>query len=188
MRTRKRRSVVGVAALSILALAGAVLAQDGPDGWGHGRDGGRGRRSRGGAGGGRHGKSGLGGGSGLGRMSKELGLTEDQTAKLKELRTNRREGMQAAMTKVREARGAIRDAVVAGQGEDKIRALAKQLSDAVAAGAILGAKAFGEALQVLTPEQQKTFQSLMEKQRKLREKRRRAMKAWREAMAKQDEE
>ena len=104
---------------------------------------------------------GFGGGA---RLAEALGLSDDQKTQLQALRTRQRETMKPLMDAVREAHGALRqamesdspDATAVGQQALALHAAEKKLGAAHEA-------AFAEMKAILTPEQQAKLEQMKEK-------------------------
>ena len=152
-----RRSVArmfGAAAVAAVVTTGFVHAQT-QDGAGapaprHER------RGPGGPGGpdgpGRFGRFGFGGPL---AMLRQLDLTDDQRAQVRQVMDSHRDEMRAVGERVMAAHRAQNDAVTAAQfDEQAVRTRAAELAAAEADAAVLRAKMHSEVFAVLTPEQQ----------------------------------
>jgi len=152
---------VGLAALGIAALVGTatVVAQGGPDGFGHGRHG--------------MGPMGFGPMRGL----SQLGLTDDQRQQIRTAMQSHRDEFRALMERGRQAREAQRAAIEAvPMNEQAVRAAAAQVAAVEADAAVMRARVHEQVFSVLTPDQQAKAQSLKTE----REQRRAQMRAERD--------
>ena len=111
----------------------------------------------------RRGPGGPGGPGGFGRggfggplaMLRQLDLTDDQRAQVRQVMDSHRDEQRAVGERVMAAHRAQRDAVTAAQfDEQAVRAKAAELAAAEADAAVLRAKVHSEVFAVLTPEQQ----------------------------------
>jgi protein CpxP len=144
----KTSLAAGFAVLTLAAGAPMLMAQDeqskprqGPGFGGPGGPGGRGMR-------------GPGGPMGFGPGFRQLDLTDDQKAQLKQLAESHRDEFRAAGEKVRAARDGMRALVDAETiDEGAIRAKSTEIAAAEADVMILNAKVRKESMQVLTSEQ-----------------------------------
>jgi protein CpxP len=111
----------------------------------------------------RRGPGGPGGPGGFGRggfggpmaMLRQLDLTDDQRAQVRQVMDSHRDELRAIGERVRAAHRAQRDAVTAAQfDEQAVRTRAAELAAAEADAAVLHAKVHSEVFAVLTPEQQ----------------------------------
>ena len=153
MTTRFKTSLVaGVAVLTMATAAPMLIAQDQPQrrqapgvgGPGPGGPGGPGMR-----------RGGPGGPMGFGPGFRELDLTDDQKAQLKQIADSHREEFEAAGKKAGAAHQAMRTLLEADViDENAIRAKSQEVAAAEAEIMILNAKVRQQSLQVLTPEQQ----------------------------------
>lgn len=112
------------------------------------------RRGPGGPGG-LGGPGGPGGFGGPLAMLRQLELTEDQRAQVRQVMDSHRDELRAIGERVMAAHRAQRDAVTAAQfDEQAVRTRAAELAAAEADAAVLHAKVHSEVFAVLTPEQQ----------------------------------
>jgi protein CpxP len=158
MMRRKLAGMFGAAAVAAVVTTGFVQAQA--------QDGGatkterHERRGPGGVGGpgGRFGGPGGFGRGGFGSplaMLRQLDLTEEQRAQVKQVMDSHRAERQAIGEKLRAAHRAQQDAVTATQfDEQAVRTRAAELATLTADAAVLRAKLHSEVFAVLTPEQQ----------------------------------
>jgi len=114
------------------------------------------RRGPGGPGGpGDAGRFGRGGFGGPMAILRQLDLTEDQRAQVRQVMDSHRDELRASGERVMAAHRAQNDAVTAAQfDEQAVRAKAAELAAAEADAAVLRAKVHSEVFAVLTPEQQ----------------------------------
>ena len=132
----------------------------------HGRRTGAVRRQRGGPGGGRSGgPGGQGGPMGalgvFGPALRQLNLTEDQQQRLRSIAESHRDEMRAIAERNRPAHEALQQAITSGTvDEGTIRARSADVAAGDADMAILQARIYSEAVQVLTPEQQAQLKTL----------------------------
>jgi len=123
-------------------------------------------QQRGGPGGGRFGgPGGRGGPMGalgiFGPMLRELNLTEDQQQRLRSIAESHRTEMQAIAERNRPAHEALQQAITSGSvDEGTIRARSAEVAQGDADMAILQARIYSEAIQVLTPDQQAQLKKL----------------------------
>ena len=158
MMRRKMAAVFGAAAVAAVVTTGYVQAQaqDGTATQAQRHE----RRGPGGPGGpgGRFGGPGGFGRGGFGgplAMLRQLDLTEDQRAQVKQVMDSHRAELQAIGEKLRAAHKAQQDAVTAAQfDEQAVRTQAAELATLTADAAVLQAKVHSEVFAVLTPEQQ----------------------------------
>ena len=158
MMRRKIAAVFGAAAVAAVVTTGFVQAQaqDGTATQAQRHE----RRGPGGPGGpgGRFGGPGGFGRGGFGgpmAMLRQLDLTEDQRAQVKQVMDSHRAELQAIGEKLRAAHKAQQDAVTAAQfDEQAVRTKAAELATLTADAAVLHAKVHSEVFAVLTPEQQ----------------------------------
>lgn len=150
---------VFVAAL-IVSAAGGALAQNTSGGQAPST------QQRGGPGGGRFGgPGGRGGPMGalgiFGPMLRQLNLTEDQQQRLRTIAESHRSEMQAIAERNRPAHEALQQAITSGTvDEGIIRARSAEVAQGDADMAILQARIYAEAVQVLTPDQQTQLKKL----------------------------
>ena len=151
MMRRSLAGMFGAAAVAAMVTTGFVHAQT-QDGAGapaprHER---RGPGGPGGPGG--FGRGGFGGPLG---MLRQLDLTDDQRAQVRQVMDSHRDEQRAVGERVMAAHRAQRDVVTAAQfDEQAVRAKAAELAAAEADAAVLRAKVHSEVFAVLTPEQQ----------------------------------
>jgi protein CpxP len=155
MMRRKIAAVFGAAAVAAVVTTGFVQAQaqDGTATQAQRHE----RRGPGGPGGrfGGPGGFGRGGFGGPLAMLRQLDLTEDQRAQVKQVMDSHRAELQAIGEKLRAAHKAQQDAVTAAQfDEQAVRTRAAELATLAADAAVLQAKVHSEVFAVLTPEQQ----------------------------------
>ena len=157
MMRRKLAVMFGAAAVAAVVTTGFVhaQAQDGAatQAQRHER---RGPGGPGGPGGRFGGPGGFGrGGGGPLAMLRQLDLSEDQRAQVKQVMDSHRAELQAIGEKLRAAHKAQQDAVTAAQfDEQAVRTQAAELATLTADAAVLQAKVHSEVFAVLTPEQQ----------------------------------
>jgi Spy/CpxP family protein refolding chaperone len=163
MTTRASVSLgIGAAlfAVLIVSAAGGALAQNTGSGQAPST------QQRGGPGGGRFGgPGGRGGPMGalgiFGPMLRELNLTEDQQQRLRSIAESHRSDMQAIAERNRPAHEALQQAITSGTvDEGTIRARSAEVAQGDADMAILQARIYSEAIQVLTPDQQTQLKKL----------------------------
>ena len=88
-------------------------------------------------------------------MLRQLDLTDDQRAQVRQVMDNHRDGLRAVGERVRAAHRAQNDAVNAAQFDEQVvRTRAADLAAVQADVAVLQAKVHSEVFAVLTPEQQ----------------------------------
>ena len=151
MMRRSLAGMFGAAAVAAVVTTGFVHAQT-QDGAGapaprHER---RGPGGPGGPGG--FGRGGFGGPLG---MLRQLDLTDDQRAQVRQVMDSHRDELRAVGERVMAAHRAQRDVVTSAQfDEQAVRAKAAELAAAEADAAVLRAKVHSEVFAVLTPEQQ----------------------------------
>jgi periplasmic protein CpxP/Spy len=160
MMRRTLAAMVGAVAVAAVVTTGYVQAQA-PDGATpparHER---RGPGGPGGPGGfvGRGGPGGPGGPGGFGgvmRLLRQLDLTDDQRAQVRQVMDSHRDALKAIGDRLQAAHRAQNDAVTAAQFDEQlVRAKAADLAAVMADAAVLHAKVHGEVFAVLTPEQQ----------------------------------
>jgi protein CpxP len=157
MMRRNMAAVFGAAAMAAAVTTGFVQAQaqaqDGAATQVQRHE----RRGHGGPGGpfGGPGGFGRGGFGGPLAMLRQLDLTEDQRAQVRQVRDSHRAELQAIGEKLRAAHKAQQDAVTAAQfDEQAVRTRAAELATLTADAAVLQAKVHSEVFAVLTPEQQ----------------------------------
>jgi periplasmic protein CpxP/Spy len=152
MMRRSFAAMVGVAAVAAVVTTGYVQAQDGAAAPArHER---RGPGGPGGPGGffGRGGPGGFGGAMGLLR---QLDLTEEQRAQVRQVMDSHRDALKAIGDRLQAAHRAENDAVSAAQFDEQlVRTKAADLAAVMADAAVLHAKVHSEVFAVLTPEQQ----------------------------------
>lgn len=106
----------------------------------------------------------MGGIMGFGPGFRELNLTDDQQAQLKQIAESHRDELRAAGEKVGAAREAMRALMEADTiDENAIRAKSQEVAAAEAEIMILNAKVRQQSLQVLTPEQQAKLKEMRDK-------------------------
>jgi Spy/CpxP family protein refolding chaperone len=93
-------------------------------------------------------------------MRKALGLTDDQTAKIKTEFAAQKDTMKAQAHKVRDARASLRDAIQSGASEPQIRAAAAAVGAAEGDFAMERATLFAHIKPILTPEQLEKLHTL----------------------------
>ena len=163
MTTRLKTTLVaGVAVLTMATAAPMLMAeQDQPQrrqgpgigGPGRGAPGMPGMR-----------RGGPGGPLGLGPGFREIELSDDQKAQLKQIAESHRDEFKAAGDKVGAARNGMRALMEADSiDENAIRAKSQEIAAAEAEVMILNAKVRQQSLQVLTPEQQAKLKELRAK-------------------------
>jgi periplasmic protein CpxP/Spy len=152
MTTRIKTSLAAaIAAVSLMAAAPILTAQDQPRGAGPGMRGPGGPGMRGPGGGPR----------GFGPGFRALDLTDDQKAQLKTIADSHRDEFRAARDKARAARDGMQALVEADTlDESAIRAKSTEIAAAEADIMILNAKVRHESRQVLTSEQQTKLKEL----------------------------
>ena len=144
----------------IVSAAGGALAQN--TGGGQAPSG----QQRGGPGGGRFGgPGGPGGPMGalgvFGPALRQLNLTEDQQQRLRSIAESHRDEMRAIAERNRPAHEALQQAITSGTvDEGTIRARSAEVAAGDADMAILQARIYSEAVQVLTPDQQAELKKL----------------------------
>jgi protein CpxP len=144
----------GAAAVAAVVTTGVVQAQA-PDGAGtpsarQERRGGPGGFGFGGPGG--FGRGGFGGPM---RLLRQLDLTEEQRAQVRQVMESHRDELRAIGEKLRAAHRAQADAATAAQfDEQAVRTKAAELAAISADAAVLRARVHSEVFAVLTPEQQ----------------------------------
>jgi len=144
----------------IVSAAGGALAQNA--GGGQASSG----QQRGGPGGGRFGGPGGPGGpmGALGMFGpalRHLNLTEDQQQRLRSIAESHRDEMRAIGERNRPAHEALQQAITSGTvDEGTIRARSADVAAGDADMAILQARIYSEAVQVLTPDQQAQLKKL----------------------------
>jgi len=90
----------------------------------------------------------------------DLNLTPDQKAEMKKIREAHKGEIAAAAKKVIEAKKALGDEVLAEQpDEQKIRAAASKLSDAIGDAAVVVSKIVPEGRKALTPDQREKIKA-----------------------------
>ena len=158
MTTRFKTSIAaGVAALSLAVAAPVFVAahqdpqpQERQPGFGGPPPGGPGMRMRG-----------PGGPMGFGPGFRELDLTDDQKAQLKQIAESHRDEFKAAGEKARAAHDGMQALMEADQiDENAIRAKSQEIAAAEADVMILNAKVRQQSMQVLTSEQQAKLKEL----------------------------
>lgn len=161
MTTRiKTALAAGVAVLTMATAAPMLMAQDQPQRRGPGI---------GAPGPGGPGMPGMRRGGprrmlGIGPGFRQLDLTDDQKAQLKQIADSHRDEFKAAGEKVRAAREGLRGLLDAEAiDENAIRAKSQEIAAADAEVMILGSKVRQQSLQVLTSEQQAKLKELREK-------------------------
>ena len=154
MMRRTFAAMVGVAAVAAVVTTGYVQAQD-QDGAAPAAR--HERRGPGGPGGffGRGGPGGPGGfGGGMGLL-RQLDLTDEQRAQVRQVMDSHRDALKAIEERLQAAHRAQNDAVTAAQFDEQlVRTKAADLAAVMADAAVLHARIHGEAFAVLTPEQQ----------------------------------
>jgi Spy/CpxP family protein refolding chaperone len=143
----------------IVSAAGGALAQNTSGGQAPST------QQRGGPGGRFGGPGGRGGPVGalgiFGPMLRELNLTEDQQQRLRSIAESHRSEMQAIAERNRPAHEALQQAITSGTvDEGTIRARSAEVAQGDADMAILQARIYSEAIQVLTAEQQTQLKKL----------------------------
>ena len=125
-------------------------------------------------GGGGHGGPGRMGGPGgpmgmLPMLGPQLGLTDAQRDQIKTIAASHKDDWKALADRERTAHGALNDAVTADTfDETLVRSKSADASSVDADMAVARARAYGEVLQILTPDQKtklKAMQALMKKPR-----------------------
>jgi Spy/CpxP family protein refolding chaperone len=97
----------------------------------------------------------------FGPMLRELNLTEDQQQRLRSIAESHRSEMQAIAERNRPAHEALQQAITSGTvDEGTIRARSAEVAQGDADMAILQARIYSEAIQVLTAEQQTQLKKL----------------------------
>jgi Spy/CpxP family protein refolding chaperone len=95
-----------------------------------------------------------------GQLKAKLGLTDDQTARIKTEITSQKEALRAQALKVRDARVSLRNAIQANAPEPEIRADAAAVGTAEGDLAVVRANLFAHIKPILTPEQLEKLQTL----------------------------
>jgi len=98
----------------------------------------------------------------LGRGADRLGLNDAQKAQIKSILDAHKSDMQAVMKQVADARRTLAAAQVNGQADDQIRQLFAQVAQAESNAAVAETHLIGEAMQVLTADQQAQVKSLIQ--------------------------
>jgi len=153
MMRRSLAGMFGAAAVAAVVTTGFVHAQA-QDGAGappapHER------RGPGGPGPGGPGRFGRGGFGSPMAMLRQLDLTDDQRAQVRQVMDSHRDELRAVGERVRAAHRAQNDAVNAAQFDEQVvRTRAAELAAVQADAAVLQAKVHSEVFAVLTPEQQ----------------------------------
>ena len=152
MMRRSLAGMFGAAAVAAVVTTGFVHAQT-QDGAGAPAP--RHERPRGPGGPGGPGGFGRGGFGGPLGMLRQLDLTDDQRAQVRQVMDSHRDELRAVGERVMAAHRAQRDVVTSAQfDEQAVRAKAAELATAEADAAVLRAKVHSEVFAVLTPEQQ----------------------------------
>jgi protein CpxP len=151
MMRRSLAGMFGAAAVAAVMATGFVHAQtqDGTGATAPRHE----RRGPGGPGGpGHFGRGGFGSPM---AVLRQLDLSDDQRAQVRQVMDSHRDELQAVGERVRAAQRAQRDAVASTQfDEQAVRTKAAELAAAEADAAVLRAKVHSEVFAVLTPEQQ----------------------------------
>jgi Spy/CpxP family protein refolding chaperone len=97
----------------------------------------------------------------LGPALRQLNLTEDQQQRLRSIAESHRDEMRAIAERNRPAHEALQQAITSGTvDEGTIRARSAEVAAGDADMAILQARIYSEAVQVLTPDQQAQLKKL----------------------------
>lgn len=146
----------------VVSTAGGAFAQNTGGGAGQAAQ----QPQRGGPGGGRFGgPGGRGGPMGalgiFGPMLRELNLTEDQQQRLRSIAESHRDEMKSIADRNRPAHEALQQAITSGSvDEGTIRERSAAVASGEADMAILQARIYSEAIQVLNPDQQAQLKKL----------------------------
>lgn len=177
MRQATRHVLAGLVVTAVAVGSMTVVAAQGRGGFGPGRM----HRGPGGPGPGMN--------PGLGRMARELGITDVQREQIKAVMEQHRTEFQVIQERARTARSALHAAVTADVvDEGLVREKSAALAAVQADRAILGARVRSEVFNLLTPEQQAKAKELRAQAEQRQQERRERMRERREQRRQPDGE